>query len=139
MWHLTNLDGTKQEQKTGEELEEMAARGLIGPTCSVMHPTKTKGKWVSVMRLPALKSHIDSWELRRVTTRAAVQAKKPSAGIAAILSLIIPGTGSMYAGDVVGGMIWLFLSFVGYCFFIVPGLFLHFFSIIFAVRACDRA
>ncbi len=48
-----------------------------------------------------------------------------SPGIAAILSLVIPGAGQMYKGQVANGIVWLIVVVMGYVAFIVPGLFLH--------------
>jgi len=55
---------------------------------------------------------------------------KWSPGIAAILSLIIPGAGQMYKGDVGEGIVWLFGVTSGYFLFIVPGVIAHIICII---------
>lgn len=52
-----------------------------------------------------------------------------SPGVAAILSFFIPGVGQMYKGQVGGGILWLIFVLVGYGFFIIPGLILHFICI----------
>mgnify|MGYP005862064849 CR=1 FL=1 len=57
-----------------------------------------------------------------------------SPGIAALLSLIIPGGGQMYKGQVIGGLVWFIAVLVGYFIFIVPGLLLHLICIISAAR-----
>src|SRR5438045_3525783 len=49
----------------------------------------------------------------------------PSAGVAAVLSLIIPGGGQMYCGHVGGGLVWLVVVAIGYVMLIVPGIILH--------------
>jgi len=46
-------------------------------------------------------------------------------GIAAVLSLVIPGAGQMYKGQIGPGIWWLIGTVAGYCAFIVPGLVLH--------------
>jgi TM2 domain-containing membrane protein YozV len=46
-------------------------------------------------------------------------------GTAAVLSLLIPGTGQMYKGRVGAGLCWLIGVAVGYFPFIVPGVILH--------------
>lgn len=46
-------------------------------------------------------------------------------GIAALLSLVIPGAGQMYKGQVVGGLLWLVFVIVGYFAMVVPGIVLH--------------
>lgn len=61
------------------------------------------------------------------------QARMPSqapkqgwnAGIAAVLSLVIPGAGQMYKGQVSAGIWWLIGVAAGYSAFIVPGVILH--------------
>jgi hypothetical protein len=46
-------------------------------------------------------------------------------GIAAVLSLLIPGTGQMYKGEVGQGFGWLICTVIGYAIFLVPGIVLH--------------
>jgi TM2 domain-containing membrane protein YozV len=56
------------------------------------------------------------------------QSRMPQAwnpGVAAVLSLVIPGAGQMYKGQVGAGFGWLIGVGVGYLLFIVPGLILH--------------
>ena len=50
---------------------------------------------------------------------------KWSPGVAAVLSLVIPGAGQMYKGQIFNGLAWLFFVIIGYAFFIVPGIVLH--------------
>lgn len=54
-----------------------------------------------------------------------VPVAKWSKGVAAVLSLIIPGAGQMYKGQVANGLVWLVCVVVGYVMFVVPGLILH--------------
>lgn len=58
--------------------------------------------------------------------------RAPSPGVAAVLSLVIPGAGQMYAGMVGTGLVWLVFVVAGYVLFIFPGLFLHLICIIHA-------
>lgn len=51
-------------------------------------------------------------------------------GIAAVLSLVIPGAGQMYKGQVGNGIVWLIFVVIGYMALLVPGLFLHLFCIL---------
>lgn len=51
-------------------------------------------------------------------------------GIAAVLSLVIPGAGQMYKGQVGKGLFYLFIVIIGYTLFVIPGLILHIFCII---------
>ena len=46
-------------------------------------------------------------------------------GVAAVLSLVLPGAGQMYKGQVLNGLVWLVLVVIGYIFAIAPGIFLH--------------
>jgi TM2 domain-containing membrane protein YozV len=56
--------------------------------------------------------------------------RKWSPGVAAVLSLVIPGAGQMYKGQIFNGLLWLVLVVLGYVFFVVPGIVLHLFCII---------
>ena len=55
-------------------------------------------------------------------------------GVAAILSLFIPGVGQMYKGRVGEGVLWLLFTPIGYVLFILPGLILHIICIINAAQ-----
>jgi hypothetical protein len=57
----------------------------------------------------------------------APQARTPrwSPGVAAVLSLIIPGAGQLYKGQVLNGLVWFGATVVGYVMFIAPGLLIH--------------
>jgi TM2 domain-containing membrane protein YozV len=46
-------------------------------------------------------------------------------GIAAVLSLVIPGAGQMYKGQVANGLVWLVFVIIGYFALVVPGVILH--------------
>jgi TM2 domain-containing membrane protein YozV len=50
---------------------------------------------------------------------------KPSNGVAAVLSLFIPGAGQMYKGRVGQGIVWLIFTVIGYFMMIIPGIILH--------------
>lgn len=58
------------------------------------------------------------------------EVKQWSPGVAAVLSLVIPGAGQMYKGQVFNGLFWLFIVVVGYLAFIIPGVVLHLLCII---------
>jgi hypothetical protein len=53
-----------------------------------------------------------------------------SPGVAAVLSLFIPGVGQMYKGKVLEGILWLLFTPIGYILFIIPGLIMHIICII---------
>lgn len=50
--------------------------------------------------------------------------------VAMLLSLLIPGVGQIYKGQVLSGILWFVIVAIGYAMFIFPGLFLHFFCIL---------
>jgi hypothetical protein len=54
--------------------------------------------------------------------QAEIRAWNP--GVAAVLSLLIPGAGQMYKGNVLGGVVWLIAVIIGYTL-LVPGVILH--------------
>jgi TM2 domain-containing membrane protein YozV len=58
-------------------------------------------------------------------TRKSRTPKAWNPGAAAVLSLIIPGAGQMYKGQIGPGIAWLIGTAVGYCAFIVPGVIVH--------------
>ncbi|HVU86922.1 MAG TPA: hypothetical protein VHD36_06350 [Pirellulales bacterium] len=51
--------------------------------------------------------------------------KRWSPAVAALLSLIFPGLGQLYKGQLLNGVIWCIVVLVGYAALIVPGLVLH--------------
>lgn len=53
-----------------------------------------------------------------------------SGGTAAVLSLIIPGLGQMYKGQVINGLVWLVAVVIGYFCLIIPGIVLHILCVI---------
>ena len=57
-----------------------------------------------------------------------------SPGVAAGLSLVLPGTGQIYKGQVRGGFLWLGAVVLGYMTFIVPGIVLHALCVISAAK-----
>jgi TM2 domain-containing membrane protein YozV len=64
--------------------------------------------------------------LRQARTPIPVpQQPKWNPGTAAVLSLVIPGTGQMYKGRILAGLVWLVGVCVGYVAFVVPGVILH--------------
>lgn len=58
------------------------------------------------------------------------QQRNWSPGVAALISLIIPGGGQIYKGNVISGLCWLVIVPVGYFMLVLPGLFLHLICII---------
>jgi TM2 domain-containing membrane protein YozV len=62
-----------------------------------------------------------------------------SPGVAAVLSLVIPGAGQMYKGQVLNGLVWLVVVVIGYVMFIAPGVILHIFCILGAASGKNTA
>lgn len=58
-----------------------------------------------------------------IHTQGAVRRWSP--GVAALLSFLWPGLGQLYKGQVLNGLVWMAVVFIGYVCFIVPGLILH--------------
>jgi hypothetical protein len=53
-----------------------------------------------------------------------------SPGVAGVLSFVIPGLGLVYKGQIVFGIVWFFLTGLGYLLFVIPGLALHIVGIV---------
>jgi TM2 domain-containing membrane protein YozV len=60
-------------------------------------------------------------DLRRNERPIALGAREPSRGVAAVLSLVIPGAGQMYKGSVGQGFAWLVGTVVAYALFVSSG------------------
>ena len=61
----------------------------------------------------------------------------PNAAAAAVLSLVVPGAGQLYAGRPLSGIAWFTLVSMGYLLLIVPGLLLHILCIASAAAAAN--
>jgi TM2 domain-containing membrane protein YozV len=51
--------------------------------------------------------------------------KRWSPIVAFLLSLLIPGLGQLYKGQLLNGVVWFIVVIVGYALLIVPGVVLH--------------
>jgi len=49
----------------------------------------------------------------------------PNPAAAAVLSMIVPGAGQLYAGRPISGIAWFALVTMGYLLLVVPGVLLH--------------
>ena len=49
----------------------------------------------------------------------------PSPGIAAVLSVLVPGLGQVYNGHLASGAVWFLAASFGYWAILVPGLLIH--------------
>jgi TM2 domain-containing membrane protein YozV len=63
--------------------------------------------------------------------------RQASPGVAALLSLVIPGAGQLYAGRFVSAILWFLFVTAGYAL-ILPGIFLHLMCIGAAAGAAYR-
>lgn len=54
-----------------------------------------------------------------------MRRRGPSPGIAAVLSVLIPGLGQVYNGRLASGAIWFLAASFGYWAILVPGLLIH--------------
>ena len=63
--------------------------------------------------------------------------REASPGLAAVLSLFIPGAGQLYAGRVVGALLWFLVVTAGYAL-LLPGLIMHLFCIVSAASSAQR-
>jgi TM2 domain-containing membrane protein YozV len=64
-----------------------------------------------------------------------MRARVPSPGLAAVLSVVIPGLGHIYAGRLGAGFVWFLASAFGYWAILVPGFLIHVASVYFAYQA----
>jgi TM2 domain-containing membrane protein YozV len=51
--------------------------------------------------------------------------RPPSPGVAAVLSVLIPGLGQVYAGRVLAGALWFLATGFAYWAILVPGFLVH--------------
>ena len=54
-----------------------------------------------------------------------VESDTPSPGIAAVLSVVIPGLGQVYSGRLLAGGLWFLATAFGYSAVLVPGFLIH--------------
>jgi len=68
----------------------------------------------------------------------AIRGGRPASPVAAaLLSLLVPGAGQLYTGNVVSALLWFLLVTAGYLL-ILPGIFLHLCCIIAATSSAHR-
>ncbi len=61
-----------------------------------------------------------------------VVSRGPSPGLAAVLSVLLPGLGHVYSGRLLGGLGWFLAACFGYWAVLVPGFLIHALSVWFA-------
>jgi hypothetical protein len=64
--------------------------------------------------------------------------RPPSPGIAAVLSVLVPGLGHVYSGRLGAGLAWFLATMFGYWAVLVPGFPIHVASVWFAYRAAKQ-
>jgi len=64
-------------------------------------------------------------EFAWVPPAAIPETKQWNPGIAAVLSLFVPGAGQMYKGQIGQGLAWLAGTAIGYMAMVVPGIVVH--------------
>ena len=74
----------------------------------------------------------DEWCEHHVVTRG------PSPGIAAVLSVLLPGLGHLYCGRLLAGLGWFAAVSFGYWAILVPGFLLHVAAVFFAYSSARR-
>jgi TM2 domain-containing membrane protein YozV len=76
--------------------------------------------------------------LVRQVPREIEPTRAPNAAAAAVLSLIVPGAGQLYAGRPLSALGWFVLVTMGYLLLIVPGVLLHILCIASAAGAAHQ-
>lgn len=69
---------------------------------------------------------------------AEYEFRKKSPALAAFISFLLPGTGQMYGRKIGQGIIWLIVTILGYCIWVVPGVVLHICCIVNAYKTIQR-
>ncbi len=64
--------------------------------------------------------------------------RAPNPGISAVLSVLIPGLGQVYNGNLLTGAFWFAATTFGYWAILVPGVLLHAASVWCAYRGAQR-
>ena len=55
--------------------------------------------------------------------------RAPSPGIAAVLSVLVPGLGQVYSGHLVSGAVWFLATGLAYWAILLPGFLVHAFCV----------
>ncbi len=54
-----------------------------------------------------------------------VVRRPPSPGLAAVLSVLLPGLGQVYSGRLLAGALWFGLTWLSYWAVLIPGFLVH--------------
>lgn len=75
--------------------------------------------------VPAAPASIQITNVNTNIANAGVSRKRWSRIVAFLLSLLIPGLGQLYKGQVLSALVWFIVVAIGYVAFIIPGIVLH--------------
>jgi len=67
--------------------------------------------------------------LEELEERDYLPARAPSPGVAAVLSVVVPGLGQLYAGRLMAGALWCIGTAFAYWAILVPGFIAHAFCV----------
>ena len=67
-----------------------------------------------------------------------VVRRGPNPGIAAVLSVLLPGLGQVYSGNLLSGAVWFFATGFFYWAILLPGFLCHAFCVWSAYRAARQ-
>jgi TM2 domain-containing membrane protein YozV len=76
-----------------------------------------------------LQNHLHMENAYEPYNQPIVVRRGPNPGIAAVLSVLIPGLGQVYNGDLLAGLFWFLAAGFGYWAILVPGFLIHALSI----------
>jgi len=66
-----------------------------------------------------------------------VVRRAPSPGIAAVLSVLLPGLGQVYSGRLLAGGLWFLATTFSYSALLLPGFLVHILCVWSAYRSCE--
>lgn len=118
-------------------LERLAARDRI--TMEIEEDGTVVYIWPDRQKLkPREEPRLAPMALQPVALPLALRGRREaSPGLAALLSLFLPGAGQIYTGRVLAGVLWFLLVSAGYTL-LLPGLFLHLWCIASAAGSAHR-
>jgi hypothetical protein len=64
-------------------------------------------------------------DLYEYETRVPVRHRPPHPGLAAVLSVVIPGLGQVYSGRILAGALWFLGTGLAYSAVLLPGFIVH--------------
>ncbi len=67
-----------------------------------------------------------------------VVRRPPSPGLAAVLSVLVPGLGQVYSGRLLAGALWCGLTWISYWAVLIPGFLVHALCIWSAYQSAKR-